>query len=371
MQNSCHDEKPVPFEVDPKGLESLSKCQSERLDVLHIVGSRKTMWPMPSWFTQKCSRWSRKISEMGKKARFLVPSIVDEAILWESLIALRPRLMISRAFALEPDVWSWLAVQIPETKMLQMNHTPNSFTLGTSQRGAYSSYAAIQDALAHENLYYGVVSKRDHGYLEHLFGSPKILYLPNPAVKLGNVSRPRKAFNPCCCDVAVAGRTVVQKNLKNQVDAVACIAKTRKTRLHLILGKEQWPELRDDITRYAKELLQDIGSELRVFPFFPPQAFLEYLNSHIDVLLHCTADESFGYLPWEAMTLGIPVIGSPGSPVCSLEAEPTDVLDILEKTLMVLQDLEGYGSSAKEESKRIAGSNDESFEKAISDLLVK
>ena len=214
-----------------------------------------------------------------------------------------------------------------------------------------------------------MVSERDYGYARSLFPDAKILHIPNPCrsyidpdLSSGVKCQPTRS-------IALAGRVNFQKNFRTQLDAVALLARTCPVQLYLLLAREQMEGMRAEITSYANALAAEVGFQIRVFPFLPPQHFLDYLSNKIDILLHVSFDESFGYLPWEAMDAGIPVIGGPASGPATVRADPTSASDIKDKIEAVFADLRALRESSRHVAKKILQENNTGFDKQFTALL--
>ena len=355
--------------------ESLQHIASnpESIDVLHIVGSEHASWPPERWFLNKTGRWCQRLNSLGYIARAVLQSVIPPAlnneVFFELVHLIRPRVIVSRAFSLSSNQLAWLALRMPDTHCIQVNHTPASFHVWPKSRGPVQSLQAIKCSKDLDNFSYALVSERDYCYARSLFPDAKILHIPNPCRRYIDPDLSSGAKCHPTGSIALAGRVNFQKNFRTQLDAVALLARSCPVQLHLLLAREQIQGMREEITSYARALAAEARFQIRIFSFLPPQNFLDYLASKIDILLHVSFDESFGYLPWEAMDAGIPVIGGPASGPATVRADPTSVSDIKHKIEGVFADLKALRESSHNVAETILQKNNSGFDKQFAVLL--
>lgn len=351
--------------------------EHNRLDVLHIVGSRKTVWPPEGWFFEKLSRWSSRLNTVDLKAKAVVGSVLGqempEHVFFEYLVRMAPRVIVSRAFSVSASKFGWLARRMPNTTFIQVNHTPNSFTVVPGVRGPLATMESIEYATSIDNYYHAVVSESDAEALKETFPKAKVLFIANPcetfldhekAAIMRAENNHRDYFN-----IALGGRANIQKNFKNQLDAIGLLSKKYPVVLYLLLAREQMEGMRDEILEYARRLTSNLNIPFKFVDFMNPGEFAEFAASNIDLMTHVAFDESFGYLPWEVMSIGIPVVGSPGMPCASLIAEPSSIGDIAEQIEAVIKDKEKFRTLSIEKAKQIEEEANNVFDNVFNQLL--
>ena len=345
------------------------------LEVLHVVGPTSTAWPMPTWFLEKSSRWTAQLKRTNIAAAALVPQALGRAIteqeLFETLLRLKPKILVSRAFAIETAHLAWLALRAPGTTFVQMNHTPNSFMLGGHRFGPVSWLDAVEASQSLKNFWIGSVSSRDTDMTRTISPNAKACWIPNPCRDdlFADPDKKSKAENHRLT-IGLAGRVNYQKNFKNQLDAVAIIGQQRPTALHLFIGTELETGMAKDLVDYARRYLKTAGVDVQVMPFIPPLELIDYAKQHLDIFLQVTFDESFGYLTWEMMTAAVPTISSPSPEITGVEtADPTNVIDIAKAITSVAKDIDKHRKNAVEKAKNVQINNNKNFNKFFNQRL--
>ena len=340
----------------------------QKLDVLQIVESEKTPWPLPLWFLEKSSRWTARLRELGFHAAALVPKSLGSSItlpeLLETVIRLKPLMVISRAFAIEAIHLKWLATRASDILFLQMNHTPNSFVLTPGRHGLVSWAKALESSVYSDNFLFGTVSERDARVAKVMAPEAKVLWIPNPCRTdlYENYTEGSSALSGYV-HVGLAGRVNFQKNFKNQLDAIAIFSENNPVFLHLFLGPEYLKGMRMEVGNYARQILTKKGAAIQILPFIPPLEFINYAKRNLDLFLQATFDESFGYLIWEMMAAGIPTITSSGLEIPStVSVPPTDVLGVVDAMTNLMQDLPAKKSLSVKLAREIECRNNRRFD---------
>ncbi len=339
-----------------------------RLDVLHVVGSPAANWPMPSWFAEKSSRWTAQLKRIGFKAAAIVPQGLGKATsedqFLEFILQLRPRMIVSRAFSIDSHRLPWLALRAPDIDFIQMNHTPSSFMLGRGRLGPESWVDAIDASKELENFWVGSVSLRDTEVTQMASPDARACWIPNPCRDdLYAEMSDFKVRDKEHLTIGLAGRVNYQKNFKNQLDAVAILARQRPVDLHLFLGHELMQGMASDLANYAARYLRAAGVKLKIMHFLPPLELIAYAKQHFDLFLQATFDESFGYLTWEMMAAGVPTISSESPEVVGVATvDPTSVTGIVEAMKMISDDQLTYRQAAIERARKIQENNNHYFD---------
>ncbi len=345
-----------------------------QVDVIHVTGAIGWPWPIPYWFLEKTSRWSRRLAQLGFNAKALVPSGIMPNITNEDLVDilsfLRPRMIISRSFALRARDLEALALTIPDTVLIQSNHTPNSFMLTDATGSPLEWLDCLDLAKTYEKVYLSTVSRVDAEATAKLAPERKIRWIANPCRAELIVSPRLESTRKEKLTIGLSGRTNFQKNLKNQIDAVALIAKETPLDFILILGHEVLPSARETVGRYAKQLLSTLGSNVSVLNFVEPETLRNIALEKLDLFLQVTFDESFGYLNWEMMAAGVPTITSPNIDILgTATAETTRMSSIKSAIESVISDLPRHSKLANEYATNIAKKNNLNFDNNFKELL--
>ncbi|MET1410915.1 glycosyltransferase [Roseibium sp. HPY-6] len=361
------------FFLLPRDLDICTR-PGNRLDVLHVTAALDWPWPLPGWFAEKSSRWCARLSSLGYNARALVPQAVlpgcsrDDLI--EIILRLRPRMVVSRAFALRGRDLERLALEQPDVLFLQSNHTPNSFLLEPGSASPEGWLEAVEAARRSPSVYLSSVGERDIAGTSHLAGPGKILWIANPCdTKL--IQQPiRDREDRTRLSIGLGGRSNHQKNLKNQLDAVALVARTRPVELVLFLGHECAPGIREGLRRYAHGVFDALHQPVRIYDFVPPHLLSSHARAEIDIFLQGSFDESFGYLNWEMMAAGVPTLTSndievPGT----ITANPVDIVGMSGAILQIAEDLPAYREAAIRRAQEVALRNNRCFDRVFESFL--
>lgn len=353
-----------------KELKKLGDSNSQ-LDVLHIIAGIDRAWPLPSWFAEKSTRWVSFLRKLGYQAKAYVPQFIfpnaDRDIHIEIIQRIKPRILISRAFALRGRDLGRMAMVLPDTFFIQSNHTPNSFMLEDTCDSPEAWLESVNVTQFNNNVFLSSVSEMDVNGTQHL-SNKKIIWIPNPC-EINGCHNSRVKQNNLLV-IGLGGRTNYQKNLKNQLDAIALVARKKPIKTILFLGKEASPGMREGFRRYAQNLFKDIGSELQVLEFVTPAQLGEYAKHHIDLFMQISFDESFGYLNWEMMSKGIPTITAPNiETLGTITANPTNIVEMANAILMASDELDSYKEKSFKIACEVARNNNKAFANAFKSML--
>lgn len=346
------------------------------LDVLHVTGALSWSWPLPRWFIEKTSRWTRRLQQLDINARALVPQALMPGCTRDNLIdfiaLVQPSIVVSRSFCLRGRDLEALSHLCPRTIFLQSNHTPNSFMLQADDSSPSGWLESLEAARTNAQVYLSTVSKFDSESLAPLAPSGKLIWMPNPCDDGLIRSAPdleRSGREDHVPTIALAGRTNFQKNLKNQIDAVALVAQKRRLKFELMLGHDVMPGMREALRNYAQQLLGRLVDRVTVTEFVPPDVLAERASRDFDVFLQVTFDESFGYLNWEMMAAGVPTITPSNIQVPgSATADPVRIASIATEIEKVLDAPQNYRMRSLEQARTVAADNNAHFAAAVSHL---
>lgn len=344
------------------------------IDVLHVTGAIGWSWPLPFWFLRKTARWSERLRRSGFNARALAPTAIlprpTRADLIDLVETIAPRVVVSRSFTLRGRDLEALALSLPHTVLVQSNHTPNSFMIDETTGSALDWLDSLDAARRNETVYLSTVSRADAAATAPMTREGRVLWLPNPCDGPGPPVRRRDPPADRPVEIGLAGRTNYQKNLKNQIDAIALLGRERRVRTHVFLGHGIGSGMREEMRRYALAILERHGVEARVHEFVGNAVLRRFAATTLDLFLQVTFDESFGYLNWEMMDAGVPTVTGPGIDLTGVEtAHPTRILEIVAAMRAILADMPAARDRAERQAARCARENNDVFDATFRRLL--
>lgn len=319
--------------------EMLASAEGAPFDFVHVTGTPSWSWPLPYWFLEKTARWTQRLAKLGYHGKALVPGAIlpgaTQEDMLDFLLHMKPRMVISRSFCLRGRDIAALATGMPDTILLQSNHTPNSYMLTETTSSPLDWLDSLDAARSFDNVYLSSVSRVDVDGLAPLLPEGKMRWIANPCEETrlrGRVTARPASDRPFT--VGLGGRCNLQKNFKSQLDALAVLAQRHPVRVYLFLGPESVPGAREELRQYASRLLGPRVRDLRILDFVEQAVLRRIAQEELDAFLQVTMDESFGYLNWEMMSEGVPTVTTPGLDVLGTHtAEPTRpgaILDALE-----------------------------------------
>jgi len=287
---------------------------------------------------------------------------------WETLLQrTTPHVVLVRAMIMNEQVAEIMAIRHPDVQFVHICHS--AFAFATTERGLYPRIAAIiQLSGRYKNVHYAHPNKDEVKAFRAVYCNAgcSILWLPN-VVK--HVDLPRKSFDrrKVCVFLTCVWRPL--KNMVGQMLAVAAAAHSRErgsVRLFLSIpsvGKDGF------ITRMLDTINAIPDFAVNMVDWQQNEDYLEWMALHADIVMQCSFTESFNYVAWEAMDLGIPVIGSAAIPFASVVVNPDSIMDMANAIGRVMHDYKRYSYDSRLIAGQMGVEMNEAFVRTLSNLL--
>lgn len=321
-------------------------------DVVFFMGYK----PAPGWWETKGELSVRLLSEAGITAACLVnPNDED---LPRLLTRLKSKLVLNRGFLISPEAIDRMALKLPHTKFLAMNHSSYPFLISSPWAWKrHTQFMAMAER--RNNCFVGTPDERNHLAAIRPDLAEKLVWIPNGS----DVPdwKARSIGSPPIISLIGAGRQL--KNLPNQLAGFALAQRQREMRLFLSIRGNEWDEMLAEACGYLH-----ITADVR--PWVDWREYQERIRG-VDVGLQVSFTESFNYVGLEHMLLGVPVVGSSALRFLprGWQTDPEDPQAISEHILARLDGWEDDRLTARRMATRFAEQRNRQFQQAIADLL--
>jgi hypothetical protein len=285
---------------------------------------------------------ARFVVDMLGAANFDVKlvQVVDNNSIDREVHLYKPTHVIVEALWVQPDKFAILQKLHPTVKWIVRGHSDIPFL---AQEGVALDW--ITAYMKFENVSFGCNSVRSYRDIRALVMSQdplmtptaldrKILFLPNCYPDHRHQLRRKQAdgYVDVCCFGAI-------RPLKNQlIQAVAATEYARRSgrKLRFHVNASRTEQRGDNVLKNLRALFNSTGNDLVEHPWMPHREFLHVLGD-MDCALQVSFTETFNIVAADAVSVGLPVVGSDQIPWLSslAMAQPTDSNDIVEKLVRV------------------------------------
>jgi hypothetical protein len=263
-----------------------------------------------------------------------------------------PRLVINRAFVLEPGMVEVLAKDNPSIKFLTVCHSSQPhLLLSRDFLGTQNRFLTLRHK--YHNCWYGLVDERMP------LGRDKIAHVPNVMDTgiLDRFKKQGKLGSPV--RFSITGRMDMIKNFPNQILALTSI---KNSMLHLMVR---------DSTGGLEGMADQLGVKRSSASWMDWQKYLKFIRDNVDIGLQASFSESFNYVAAEHLYLGKPVVGSPAIRYLppDWQANPDDPTDIARVCGLITSNYDAASRRASKIGATVAERTNNQFMKSIKELL--
>lgn len=226
---------------------------------------------------------------------------------WERMLKrVKPRVVLMRALIVDEYFAEILAVRFPHITFVHVHHS--SFAFGTTEPVSFFRASRIIHLTPkYDNIIYAHPNEREIIAFRRIYRGQRfqIIWLPN-VVQFSDLQKRQYDIRRTNVYLACVWRPL--KNMMGQIFAVAAASRKKPIRFYLSI-----PEV--GVSGVIKELLDTANA----IPDFAVNIvdwkvdlidYLGWMAHNVDVAMQVSFTESFNYVAWEAMELGIPTVTS-------------------------------------------------------------
>ena len=297
-------------------------CQSEKsvgkCDILSVI----SVGAPPSWHVNKDQFPDGFLAECGLTCSLCVLSAsgLDE---WVAAIEkAKPKIVLIRALLCDELVVEILAQRYPRIAFVSVCHSALAFA-ATVPHIIVRAAKLIELSRRYRNVYYAHANSVEVEALRRVYKlDGKIIWLPNVVHRVGFST---KAYDPCCISIFLCCVWRSLKNMLGQIFAVAYAARFKRIKFHLSVPNVG---VDADIAELIKVCQEIPDFDVEMVSWKNTPEYLEWMAQNIDIVMQCSFTDSFNYVAWEAMSLGIPVVGSAAVTFCPDPVNPDCVVSM-------------------------------------------
>lgn len=315
-------------------LGCVSEQNVKQCDVLNIVSSGAP----PVWHVNKSVLPGDLLSQSGITHALCVLSENSLERYVEALDNASPKVVLIRALLCNELIVEILANRYPCVSFVNVCHSALAFA-ATTPIIIVRTAKLIELSKHYHNVFYAHVNSTEVEAFRRIYPCGNIIWLPN-VVKSSILEK--RSYNSRRTEVFLCCVWRSLKNMLGQIYAVAYAAKSRRIRFSLAVPNVGAD---DNIPALIEVCRKLPGIDMRMVSWRENQDYIEWMAQNIDIVMQCSFTESFNYVAWEAMDLGIPTIGSPAVTYCPIQVNPDSVLEMGQT---ILQIIENYGSARYE-----------------------
>ena len=296
-------------------------CKSEQnvqqCDVLSVISTGAP----PSWHINKSVLPGDLLARQGITHSLCVLSDNSLEKWIEAIDKAKPKVVLIRALLCSELVVEILANRYPKINFVSTCHSALAFA-GTTPIVVTRAAKLIKLSTQYHNIYYAHANKAEVLAFRKIYGTENaynILWLPN-VVKSSLLKK--RSYDTKRTDIFLCCVWRSLKNMLGQIYAVAYAARIKRIRFLLSVPNVG---VDDNISMLIKECRKLPNFDMVMVSWRDNQDYIEWMAQNVDIVMQASLTESFNYVAWEAMDLGIPVVGSPAITYCSIKANPDSI----------------------------------------------
>lgn len=364
MEVEVHGGKAIVEQItDFSQLVDYLGCKSEQnvrqCDVLSIVSTGAPS----SWLLSKSELPGNLLSQSGIVHSLCVLSD-DPLKKWaEAVDNARPKVVLIRALLGSELIIEILANRYPNINFVSVCHSALAFASTTPLIIARAA-KLIELSMRYNNIYYAHADSVEVTAICKIYNlGHKIVWMPN-VVKSSSLKK--RAYDSRCTKIFLCCVWRSLKNMIGQIYAVAGAARSKQISFGLSVPNVGAD---DKIPMLIKECRGLPGFDMNMISWRDNQDYIEYMAQNVDIVMQCSFAESFNYVAWEAMDLGIPVVGSPAITYCPIQANPDSIVEMTDRIVSVIVDYDEASMLARQFAGREAVRLNKGFLASIQRLL--
>lgn len=327
----------------------------DRPDVLVVLGTL----PRQRYYESRGHPSVEVLAAHG--VRCICVAYENDQSLKEAIRDLKPSMVYIRGMCVQPPLVEYLADSHPSIHFVPVNHSSQAdLARGKDWSFLQSSFLEMSNRI--DNVTYGHANRdMDWGF----FGFLSTKFVPFPIRKIPFKPLPRSLPEVPTLSIISAGRPL--KNIQNQI--IACGILNRIDPINVLIGANR--EL-GQLEMLANDVgLGQGGGSCSIASLQPWADYIDMIDSQVDIGLQCSFTESFNYISFEHMLLGIPVVSATGviSHASGNEADPNSPGSIVHAVRRIMDNYDRESSIAKSGSEHIAKTQNTEFAVVTQSLL--
>ena len=339
-------------------------CESEqnvqKCDVLSVISTGAP----PSWHVNKSILPGDLLAQSGISHSLCVLSdnILEKWL--EAIDKAQPKVVLIRALLCSELLVEILANRFPNINFVSTCHSALAFA-GTTPIIVTRAVKLIELSRQYPNVYYGHADDIEAKAFLRIFGPEcPIIWLPN--VVKSSIAFIKRVHDVELTHIFLCCVWRSLKNMLGQIYAVAYAARTKRIRFSLSVPNVG---ANDKIPVLIEECRKLPEFDMVMVSWRDNQDYIEWMKQNTDIVMQCSFTESFNYVAWEAMDLGIPVIGSPAITYCPIQANPDSIVEMANRIEATIDDYDEASVLARRYASREAERLNNGFLSSIQKLL--
>ena len=334
-------------------------CESEqnvqKCDVLSVISTGAP----PSWHVNKSVLPGDLLAGQGVTHSLCVLSDNSLEKWVEAVDKAKPRVVLIRALLCDELVVEILASRYPKINFVSTCHSALAFA-STTPIIVTRAAKLIELSVRYPNIYYAHANDVEAKAFYRIYGPGcKVIWLPNVVKSSPLKKRPydiKQRSGQTDIFLCCVWRSL--KNMLGQIYAVAYAAKIKQIRFSLSVPNVGADDKIPELIKACRKLP---GFNMVMVSWRDNQDYIEWMAYNADIVMQASLTESFNYVAWEAMDLGIPVVGSPAITYCPIQANPDSIVEMADRIVSVIVD---YGEASMV-ARRYAGREAERLNKGF------
>lgn len=287
---------------------------------------------------------------------------------WERMLErVKPRVVLMRALIVDEYFAEILAVRFPHITFVHVHHS--SFAFGTTEPVSFFRASHIIHLTPrYDNIIYAHPNEREITAFKRIYSGQRfqIIWLPN-VVQFSNLQKRQYDIRRTSVYLACVWRSL--KNVMGQIFAVAAASRKKPIRFYLSI-----PEVG------ASGVIKALLDTANAIPDFAVNIvdwqinlddYLEWMANNVDVAMQVSFTESFNYVAWEAMELGIPTVTSPAIEfgVPGLVANPDSIEEMSNCIINAINHYGSFSAQARSVARGFGGELNKQYVNQMLELL--
>ncbi len=335
---------------------------TERCDVLNVV----SIGAPPAWLYNKFTIPRQLFEDRGVKVGFACLSD-DNLEAWLAVIEqAQPKVVIVRAIIASEVVSEVLANRYPTIQFVHICHSSLGYA-ANMPAWVVRQLKLIELSIRCKNVWYAHPDEEEAGAFGTVYPEANVAWLPNVVRSRKNLRGDRKLTEHVRLFLPCAWRPM--KNILGQIHAVALAAVRSRHEFSVVLSM---PGVgRDSCIPDTIELLRRGLKGIRVSSttWQDTSEYIMWMHCNAHIVLQCSYSESFNYVAWEAMDIGLPVLTSPAISFGSVSANPDSIKNMSRRILDICEDYGRHCVTAVKEADAVRERFNEQVIKVIEHLL--